>query len=161
MLPRLRNALLVSLGLGGAISPAFFSSGCGPEAIGVESCRKIEGARCEAAGSCGFSPEDVADCKIIYGDQCLHGIENKAYRPTEPDTEACVAAVRATGVCAGKGVKKMSGCPQAPLVAGAADESPCDIVLSLVHRLDACAFAAADPDAGAPASDAAADADAD
>lgn len=146
--PRLRHALLVSLGFGAALVPALVPLGCGPEAVGVDACRKIEGARCEAAAACGFDEAEVADCKLIYADQCLHGIENASYRPTETDTEACVAAVQAAGQCAADGVARMSGCPSAPLVAGAADLAPCDVVLKRAHDLSACAFAQAEPDAG-------------
>lgn len=148
------------MGLGGALSPALVSSGCGPEGVGIEACRRIESARCEAAASCGFSEDQVENCKLIYTDQCLHGIENKAYRPTDTDTSECIAAVKATGACAAAGVNKMSGCPQAPLVAGSADDSPCDIVLHLAQRLDACSFVETDSDAGTPTTDAATDADA-
>lgn len=149
MLPpfRLRAALLVSLGLACAVAPVVVA-GCGPESIGVESCRKIEGARCEAAAACGFSADEVANCKLLYNDQCLHGIENKAHRPTETETEACVAAVQAAGACAAAKVKKMSDCPAAPVIAGAEGGSPCDIVMSSAHKLDACSFAATDADAG-------------
>lgn len=139
------------------MAPAFVSSGCGPEPIGVESCRRIEGARCEAAASCGFSEDDVADCKLIYADQCLHGIENKGHRPIESETDACIAAITAAGACAAAGVTKISDCPEAPLAAGAADDSPCDIVLSVADHLDACAFVAIDGDAGTVADADAAD----
>jgi len=159
---RLRAALVVLVGLGCAMAPAFVSSGCGPEPIGVDSCRKIESARCEAAASCGFSPEDVADCKLIYGDQCLHGIENKAHRPTETETEACVAEVTATGACAAAGVAKMSACAGVSLIDGAPDDAPCTIVLSLAHTLDSCSFASPGADAGTTAdADAGTTADAD
>lgn len=161
--PRLRHALLVSLGLGAAVAPALLYLGCGPTGVGVESCRQIEGARCEAAAFCGFDEAEVDDCKLVYMDQCLHGIENAGYRPTEGDTEACVAAVKAAGDCAAAGVEDMSGCPAAPLVEGAPDRAPCEIVLSRAHELEACAFAVGVPDAGtgtdagADAGDAAAD----
>lgn len=145
---RLSFALLVAL-CGGAAALPFVPLGCGPEAIGVESCRKIESARCDAAAACGFSEAEVADCKLLYNDQCLHGIENADHRPTEDDTEACVAAVTATGDCARSGVAKMSACPAAPLVEGAIDHAPCSVILSSAHELSACAFAEGEPDAGA------------
>jgi hypothetical protein len=152
---RLRHALLVTLGLGAAVAPALVPLGCGPEAVGVESCRQIESARCEAAAACGFDEAEVADCKLLYTDQCLHGIENAGYRPTETDTEACVAAVKAAGDCAAAGVELMSACPAAPLVPGTPDRAPCTVVVSLAHELAACAFAEGEPDAGTPDSGAA------
>lgn len=145
---RLRHALLVTLGLGAAVAPALLPLGCGPEAVGVESCRKIESARCDAAAACGFDEGKIADCKLLYADQCLHGMENSAYRPTETDTEACIAAVTEAGNCAANGVTKMSACPAAPLIPGLLDRSPCDIVLVRAHELAACNFAEAEPDAG-------------
>jgi hypothetical protein len=155
---RLSKALLVSVGLACAVAPAAVS-GCGPEAIGVEACRKIEGARCEAAAACGFSEEDVADCKLIYTDQCLHGIENKTHRPTGAEADACVAAVQAAGACAAAGTQQMSACTSAPVIAGSENETPCTIVLSLAHRLTACSFAETDADAGTPTTDSGSDAD--
>lgn len=150
MLPpaRLRHALLFLAGLGVVLPPAVLASGCGPEAVGVESCRKIEDARCAAAASCGFTEDEVANCKLVYADQCLHGIENSAHRPTETETEACVAAVTAAGQCAAAGAKNMSDCPAAPLADGTVDRAPCEIVLTFAHELDACAFVEADADAG-------------
>ncbi|MEZ4298216.1 MAG: hypothetical protein R3B70_24905 [Polyangiaceae bacterium] len=127
-----------------ATALALCLAGCGPEAIGVDACRKIESARCDAAAACGFDEAEVADCKLLYTDQCLHGIENKDHRPTETETEACVAAVTAAGDCAADGVPAISGCAGAPLVAGAKDRSPCDIVLSHAEDLSACAFAVPD-----------------
>jgi hypothetical protein len=157
--PRLRHALLVTLGLGAALAPALLPAGCGPTGVGVDACRQIESARCEAAAHCGFEPTEVDDCKLVYNDQCLHGIENAGYRPTDGDTEGCVAAVKAAGDCAANGVASMSACPAAPLVAGTPERAPCDIVLSRAHELEACAFAEGEPDAGTVAD--ASDADAD
>ena len=161
MLPalRLRHALLLTLGLGAALAPALVPLGCGPQPIGVEACRQIESARCEAALACGFDEAEVDDCKLVYADQCLHGIENAEHRPTETEIEACVAAVKAAGDCAATGVEKMSACPAAPLAEGTPDRAPCDVVLSLAHELSACAFAEAEPDAGTT-TDAGADGDA-
>jgi hypothetical protein len=156
---RTRPALLVSLGLGAAFAPALLPLACGPTAIGADACRKIEGARCEAAAACGFDEAEIEDCKLLYQDQCLHGIENTEHRPTDTDTEACVAAVKAAGDCAASGVETMSGCPAAPVIAGIPDRAPCDIVLSRAHELQACAFAEGAPDAGT-VMDAAGDADA-
>lgn len=145
---RLRLALLVALGLAGALSPALFSAGCGPSGVGVEACRKIEDARCEAAASCGLSQQQVDNCKLVYQDQCLHGIQNSAYHPTQSDTDGCVAAVKAAGACAAAGVKSMAACPDAPLVSGAVDTDPCTIITAKADELSACAFATGVPDAG-------------
>ncbi len=145
---RLHHALLLLVGSGGVLLPAVLASGCGPEAIGVEACRKIEEARCAAAASCGFSEEDVADCKLVYADQCLHGIENGEKRPTETEADDCVTAVTAAGACAAAGTEIMDDCVSAPVVEGAGDRKPCEIVLTFAHELTACAFVVADADAG-------------
>ncbi len=151
MLPvlRLRHALILAAGLGCALAPTFLSVGCGPAPVGVEACRKIESARCDAALSCGLTKDEVESCKLLYQDQCLHGIENTAHRPTEPEVTACVDAVSATGACAAQGVKTMNECVTAAVVSDTAGaKTPCDIVLSAAHELSACAFADAPDDAG-------------
>lgn len=150
MLPNLRfhHALLFAAGLGCALTPALLSAGCGPTAVGVESCRKIEDARCDAAASCTMSSEQIADCKLFYQDQCLHGIENTAHRPTEAEVSACIASVKATGACAAGGVKTMSACADAPVLDEAKGTAPCDVILTSAHLLAACAFADAPDDGG-------------
>lgn len=135
-------------GLGFALSPALFSSGCGSGAVGIEACRKIEDARCDAAVACGFTKEQVSDCKLFYQDQCLHGIENSAHRPSETEVNNCIAAVNATGACATAQVKTMSACADAPVSDDAQGSAPCDVLLSTAQKLTACAFAEAPADAG-------------
>ena len=145
---RLHLAWFLSAGLGCVLAPAVIVSGCGPQAVGVESCRKIESARCDAALSCGFTKAEAEDCKLFYRDQCLHGIENTAHRPTEPETSACIAAIEATGQCAANGVTAMSACAGVGFLDTATAKAPCDVLLSSAHELSACAFAAAEADAG-------------
>jgi hypothetical protein len=76
---------------------------CGTDPVGVESCRKIEHARCENAPACGIdlsrpvhrgdSPEkDVTACIRYYDDACLHGLAI----PNDPGSiavDACVDAI--------------------------------------------------------------------
>lgn len=59
-----------------------------------------------------------------------------------------VRAVDDAGQCAAAGAKNMVDCPSAPLVDGTVDRTPCEIVLTFAHELDACAFVEADADAG-------------
>jgi hypothetical protein len=97
---------------GVAVAAALVVAGamaCGSEAVGVAACRKIEGARCENARSCGLdltkpvhrsdSPsDDVGACKRFYEDACLHGLVT----PTEPGSvavQACVDAINSTPDC--------------------------------------------------------------
>jgi hypothetical protein len=75
------------------------ASGCGTDAKGVDDCRDIEEARCEAAKSCKLL-SDVDGCKRFYRDQCLHGLATAS--PGSNQVKACVAAIRNAGTCAGQ-----------------------------------------------------------
>jgi len=73
---------------------------CGTDASGIDACRKIETARCQAAPACKLSlasPPHVADdidgCIDFYRDACLHGLE--VADPGGPAVDACVAAIAA------------------------------------------------------------------
>ena len=82
---------------------------CGTDPVGVESCRKIESARCENAPSCGIDLSkpvhrgdtpalSVAACKRYYEDECLHGLS----APVDPGSvavQACVDALNSTTDC--------------------------------------------------------------
>lgn len=81
---------------------------CGTDAVGVDSCRKIEQARCENAPSCGIdltmpvhrgdTPErNVAECIRFYDDACLHGLVASS-DPGAISVQACVDAIN-TGDC--------------------------------------------------------------
>lgn len=140
---------------------------CGTDAVGVDACRDIETARCEAAAACGYSETDVERCREFYQDQCLHGVENAAHTPTEQEVRDCVAAVKAVQGCAGRGAASMVECPEVPIIATDPDTgapvdpakvTPCGAITNVVHYLAACAFVAAPKvDAGASSDDAAAD----
>jgi len=93
------------------LSAALASStaGCETQAVGVETCRRIETARCENARRCGIdlsiplhqgsSPsDDVGACKRYYDVACLHGL----VAPTDPGpvaAQACVDALNAATNC--------------------------------------------------------------
>lgn len=154
--------LLLSTSLAaGALLFVLAPASCGSDAVGVDACRAIETARCEAATACGFTEEKVQTCTLFYRDQCLHGIENAdAGTPATEVVDACVAAVNATAACAKAGATTLDGCAGAELMASADPTlTPCKVLLEKVDLLAACAFATAPPalDAGA-ASDAATDA---
>jgi hypothetical protein len=135
-------------------------TGCGSNAVGVDECRTIETARCEAATACGFAADKVQSCTLFYRDECLHGVENAdAGTPAATAVDACVAAVNATAACAKAGAKTIEGCAGAPLLAGAdVSLAPCVILQSKVELLAACAFATLAPTPDAGAADAATDA---
>lgn len=77
---------------------------CGTDAVGIEACREIEGARCELAPACGIdmsipkhwggSGTDVTSCQRYYRDACLHGLAS-GIEPGNVALQDCVAAVRA------------------------------------------------------------------
>lgn len=163
-MPRLRplaGLLLSASFAAGALLILLAPTSCGTDAVGIDACRSIETARCEAATACGFTEEQVQSCTLFYRDQCLHGVENAdAGTPAQTTIDACVAAIDATAVCAKAGAATIEGCAGAPLLAGADSTlKPCQILQEKVELLAACAFAALvpAPDAGTTA-DAAADA---
>jgi hypothetical protein len=73
------------------------AASCGTDARGIEDCRSIEEARCDAAVACG-QIDDAAACKRFYRDQCLHGLSVPA--PGAPFTKQCVQAIRDAAECA-------------------------------------------------------------
>ncbi len=74
---------------------------CGTDAVGVDDCRKIEEARCEAATHCegDLQVDDVDACKRYYRDHCLHGLAVDQ-APGDPTVNRCVSAIEAAGNCA-------------------------------------------------------------
>ncbi|WP_437683054.1 hypothetical protein [Sorangium sp. So ce131] len=144
------------LGLGAA---SLAAQSCGTDAVGVDACRQIEQARCEAAAACDLDEAQVKSCSEFYWDQCLHGIEHAvdfdegvkhaASDPTNEQVEACVAAVRATRDCASAGVASMAECSAAPLAAGEdLGITPCYVIRKRAHALDACTFVVQPPEPG-------------
>ena len=159
--PRPLAGLLLSASLaGGALLTLLAPASCGSDAVGIDECRTIETARCEAATACGFTPDKVQSCTSFYRDECLHGVENAdAGTPEATAVEACVAAVNATAACAKAGAKTIEGCAGAALITGAdATLAPCVILSAKVELLAACAFTTLVPTPDAGATDAAADA---
>ncbi len=76
--------------------------------MGIDSCRRIEHARCDRAPGCGIdltqpvhagsSPADDVDaCVRFYDDACLHGLVTTV-DPGAVQVEACVKAI-AQGTC--------------------------------------------------------------
>lgn len=101
-------AAVVTLGLAGALA-------CGTDPVGVDTCRKIETARCQNAKSCGISlaspvhrrdgntPEkqdqqDVGACIRFYDDACLHGLVTTT-DPGAVNAQACVDAINNATDC--------------------------------------------------------------
>jgi hypothetical protein len=144
----------------GALLIVLAPASCGTDAVGIDACRTIETARCEAATACGFTEAKVQSCTLFYRDQCLHGVENAdAGEPATTSVDACVAAIDATAACAKAGAKTLDACAGAKLL-DTADHTlpPCTILKEKVELLAACAFAAAPAATNAGTADAATDA---
>ncbi|NUO49939.1 MAG: hypothetical protein HOV80_13880 [Polyangiaceae bacterium] len=155
-----RRALCAVSVFGGGL---FLTYGCGTDAVGVDACRQIEEARCDAAPACtgdqftfGIRTEEqVRNCKALYRDQCLHGIENaggsdedEVDEPSDGNVDKCIKAIKATANCKrkqpdvnGDTVTTMADCPDVAVVSGWSDKTPCE-TLNSVEKLDACKFVA-------------------
>jgi len=72
------------------------SPGCGTSAKGIQDCRDIEQARCDAAAACGIV-SSAAECRLYYRDHCLHGLPVTPPQPAEIDD--CVATITSLGTC--------------------------------------------------------------
>jgi hypothetical protein len=72
------------------------SPGCGTDAKGVDDCRDIERARCEAAFACG-QVSDLDRCRRFYRDHCLHGLA--VTPPPQHQVEACVGTIQRATAC--------------------------------------------------------------
>jgi len=75
------------------------AGGCGTAAVGIDACRDIETARCEAAKYCGRI-DDVAACQRFYRDHCLHGLAKGVESPADDEVAACVQTIERAGQCA-------------------------------------------------------------
>ncbi len=99
----MRLALLAALApLAWLLVPA-----CGTDAVGVESCRSIETARCKMAPNCnvdlsqpvhrGSPGTDIDACIQFYNDQCLHGLAAQS-DPGTIAVNACIGDIN-SGNC--------------------------------------------------------------
>ena len=84
-----------------ALGAWFGLSACDTSAVGVESCRQIEYARCGAAIHCPdmFKIKSVEACKLFYRDHCLHGLALDR-DPGAGIVNPCVNAITEIGNCA-------------------------------------------------------------
>ncbi|WP_437840906.1 hypothetical protein [Sorangium sp. So ce1153] len=164
--PRRSSASWAAAALLGLGTVILATQSCGNDAVGVDACRQIERARCEAAAVCpewvstATTDDPVKTCIEFYWDQCLHGVERDhtsagtgnaqiAPEPTDAEVQACVAAVGAARDCASAKVASMAECPAAPLAESKDDSiSPCVVITQKAHLLEACAFVLED-DGGA------------
>ena len=150
-------AAVVALSAAACFAAATLTS-CGSDAIGIESCRDIEAARCNAAASCGMSAQEVIDCKNFYHDQCLHGIENNIVNdggdPPQAETNGCVAEIGKLQACIAGGGKTMADCTAVTLTVGidpaVSKKDPCEVLMHEPEDLSACSFIVLPTDAGLP-----------
>lgn len=73
---------------------------CSDDAVGVDTCRRIETARCHAAQACG-ELSDADRCERFYRDHCLHGFAGLA--PGKREADSCVEALDEVAECARSG----------------------------------------------------------
>ncbi|GAC1353101.1 MAG: hypothetical protein NVS3B20_07760 [Polyangiales bacterium] len=74
--------------------------GCGSDARAVDSCRKIEAARCEQGTKAGcdglLAGGDVDSCKRFYDVQCGRGVNDSVKEPSSVDLDRCISAIRSS-----------------------------------------------------------------
>jgi hypothetical protein len=85
----------------GAVVAATVHPACSTKAVGVEECRRIEYARCDAAPNCPdqFEVTDVEQCRLFYRDHCLHGMDLSS-APKASSVNNCVKAIQTLSKCA-------------------------------------------------------------
>jgi hypothetical protein len=123
---------------------------CGTGAVGVDDCRKIEEARCEAATHCegDLRVGDAEACKRYYRDHCLHGLA-VGQSPGDPTVNRCVSAIEAAGNCAASDSDMSAAecAADSPALAEPADDriqTACDVV-RLPELIPECGFLSEDP----------------
>lgn len=120
-----------------------FAPACGTDAVGVEECRSIESARCEAAPACKGANFDVDQCRLFYRDHCLHGLRLED-APSQRTIDGCVLALRRAASCArSTGAETpVSSCPEdaQPLTQLDAEPLTACGVVDRPDRLVECAF---------------------
>jgi hypothetical protein len=92
-----------------ALAAAPVAAGCGTDAQGVQTCKDIEEARCNAAASCpsvqitppySNNGSDVAACIRYYDVACLHGLAVSDPGSSTHYVTDCIKAISAKGACA-------------------------------------------------------------
>lgn len=130
---------LAAIGVAAGLGLSAVSSGCSVDAVGVDDCRQIEFARCDAGKACGIV-SDVGACKRFYHDYCLHGLSLEK-SPSAHAVSTCVHSLQAVQAC-GKGVA-LADCPNVTasptLLAQACD------VLSAPEDIAECGFLVPEP----------------
>lgn len=128
------SALALSAGVLLPLAP-----GCGTDAVGVEDCRTIEQARCDAGAACGLV-KDVDACRRFYRDHCLHGFALES-APGTTQVKACAAVINAAAACAQQLGPQVStaDCPGMTESGPTALPLACDVV-SQPEKTEGCRF---------------------
>ena len=129
-----------------------FPAGCGTDAVGVEDCRDIEQARCEAGAACGLV-SDVDACKRFYRDHCLHGLALEE-APPKATIKRCAQTIQEIGACV-KQLGPAAAFSDCHLDVLASSNKACELV-SAPEKTSSCAFLVPDlpppvPDSGSEA----------
>ena len=118
---------------------------CSTDAVGVEECREIEQARCEAARSCDLGIDSDADfetCERFARDNCLHGLAVKDV-PKSSELDRCVGVLEKAGACAKDGKELASDCDIETFLVSAT-VPVCDIIQD-PEEATGCGFLVAEP----------------
>lgn len=105
--------------------------GCSTKAVGINECRDVEYARCEASVACGvIEADEVDNCKRFYRDHCLHGMKGDEV-PSADEHKDCIELIESAGEAA-----------QASLGMGGAsepDEKACKLIAA-PWKSEECAY---------------------
>lgn len=126
------------------------ASSCGTSAVGVDECRDIEQARCQASAFCLDSRgnpliEDVGACERYYRDHCLHGLAAKP--PAGASVGACLDVIEAAGRCAKSDPDAALDCTETASKPRGNFSLACDLVAHPERAVE-CAFLLETPDEG-------------
>jgi hypothetical protein len=121
---------------------------CATDAVGVDTCRKIEYARCDAASHCPgtFGAIDPGACRRFYRDHCLHGLP-----AADPGAKvnSCVGDIDSLGACAAQAQDStpLTSCDPSIVSLDPAILTACAL-LSQPEKIKSCSFLSPPEDAG-------------
>lgn len=149
LIHRQRNWFAFTAIAAGVVYPA-----CSTKAVGVDECRRIEYARCEAAPNCPaqFSVTDVEQCKLFYRDHCLHGLGVSA-APSGNAVKNCIVAIQDLATCAAEfdgAAALLANCATEVTTTNPKITKACKL-LAAPEAIAECSFLAADSSSGGEA----------
>src|SRR4051812_43303974 len=73
---------------------AMAMNSCGSDARAMDSCRRIENARCDRGLSClDDFKGDAESCKRYYDVQCGRGVQDAVKEPSKAELDRCLNAI--------------------------------------------------------------------